>query len=66
MTAYSYDIIIIGGIVMRCGTKRYIVRAILDDEETEEVVPARSPADARKVYRAKYGRDTEILQVREM
>ncbi|HLS34953.1 MAG TPA: hypothetical protein VK061_01815 [Bacillota bacterium] len=51
---------------MRCGTKRYIVRAILDDEETEEVVPARSPADARKVYRAKYGRDTEILQVREM
>lgn len=51
---------------MRCGAKRYIVRAILHGEEREERIPARTPAEARKIYRSKYGRDIEIISVREM
>lgn len=50
---------------MRCGAKRYRVLALIDDEEYEDIIPARTPAEARKFFRVKHGRETKILSVRE-
>lgn len=54
-----------GGIIMRCGTKYFEVE--LDEEFNEKVmtVPARTPAEARKIVRHQCGADVQILTVRE-
>lgn len=51
---------------MRCGTKRYIVKALVKNREVEVRIPARTPAEARKIFRTKYGTEIDILSVREM
>lgn len=50
---------------MRCGTKYFEVE--LDEEFNEKVmtVPARTPAEARKIVRHQCGADVQILTVRE-
>lgn len=53
-----------GGIIMRCGTKYFEVE--LEEEINGQVmtVPARTPAEARKIVRQKCGADVHILAVR--
>ena len=50
---------------MRCGTKYFEVE--LDGENADPVmtVPARTPAEARKIVRQKCGADVQILAVRD-
>ncbi|GAA0287175.1 hypothetical protein GGQ92_000868 [Gracilibacillus halotolerans] len=50
---------------MRCGTKYFDVE--IDAENINQImtVPARSPAEARKLVRQKCGSDVQILTVRE-
>jgi len=50
---------------MRCGEKRFTVLAKLDDREYEDIIPAQTPAEARKFFRLKHGEDIEIISVRE-
>jgi len=50
---------------MRCGAKRYTVLAVIDHEKYEDIIPARTPAEARKIFRQKHGEDIEIISVRE-
>lgn len=51
---------------MVCGSKRYVVDAIINEEEQNVRVPARTPAEARKKFRAKYGETAKIIVVKEM
>jgi len=57
---------IVGGwTVMRCGAKRYIVEVKENGEKLIKDIVARTPAEARKKFRAKYGEQSEIISVRE-
>ncbi|MDY0409752.1 hypothetical protein ACFFIS_14785 [Virgibacillus soli] len=50
---------------MRCGAKCFIVNLELRDRKKTTSVIVRSPAEARKSIRKKYGSDVEILSVIE-
>lgn len=50
---------------MRCGEKCFLVHIDMDGEEQTQFINARSPAEARKTLRKRYGKALEILSVRE-
>jgi len=50
---------------MRCGAKRYLVELEEDNTKRIKSVTARTPAQARKTIRSKYGPETRIISVRE-
>lgn len=50
---------------MKCGAKRYLVEIEVDGEKQIKSALARTPAEARKNFRKKYGAETHILVVRE-
>lgn len=51
---------------MVCGSNRYAVVAEVNCEEKIKHVVARTPAEARKKFRAQYGVDAQITSVKEM
>ena len=50
---------------MRCGAKCFIVEVVTNGEIKTQPVTARSSIGARKVVRGEYGKEAEILSVRE-
>lgn len=50
---------------MKCGAKCFVVEMELDGTKKTKQVHARTPISARKVIRAAYGRDANILSVKE-
>lgn len=50
---------------MRCGAKCFLVKIEADEGEQISCVIARTPAEARKNFRAKYGAASPILSVCE-
>lgn len=50
---------------MMCGAKCFLVEIELNDTKYVKEVTARTPVNARKVIRGKYGAEVEILSVRE-
>lgn len=50
---------------MVCGSKRYQAQVKYGGTVHNELVSARSPAEARKAIRRKYGQVAKILTVRE-
>lgn len=48
---------------MRCGAQRYWAEFYLDHEKKRKIVTARTPAEARKILRAKYGEAIQITSV---
>jgi len=50
---------------MVCGSKRYQAQVKYEGSVHNEMVTARTPAEARKAIRRKYGRAANILTVRE-
>lgn len=50
---------------MVCGSKRYQAQVKYEGFVHNEMVTARTPAEARKAIRRKYGRTANILTVRE-
>lgn len=50
---------------MVCGSKRYVVEAEVEGKVTSKNIVARTPAEARKRCRAKYGAHMNIKTVRE-
>lgn len=48
---------------MRCGTKRYLAKFVVNGKEREKIIFARTPQDARKILRRKYGGETWIDSV---
>lgn len=50
---------------MRCGAKCFHVEIEIDEEKVIKPVNARTPAEARKTVRRKYGAEAPILSVRE-
>ena len=54
-----------GGTIMRCGTKYFEVDISSEDMNEVITVPARTPAEARKIVRQKCGTDVQIHTVRE-
>jgi len=54
-----------GAIHMVCGSKRYYAKVKYEGTEYTEPVSARTPAEARKAIRRKYGKEAEIIAVHE-
>jgi len=50
---------------MVCGSKRYDAQVEVEGEVYAETVTARTPAEARKALRRKYGKSAHIITVRE-
>ncbi|HLR75711.1 MAG TPA: hypothetical protein VK077_10575 [Virgibacillus sp.] len=50
---------------MRCGAKRFQAEIEVNGEREIKSLTARTPAEARKYIRRKYGQATKILFVRE-
>ncbi|MBP2258777.1 hypothetical protein [Virgibacillus alimentarius] len=50
---------------MRCGAKCFLVQIEANGENQMKFVNARTPAEARKIFRRKYGTGAQILSVRE-
>ncbi|MEH7236679.1 hypothetical protein [Bacillus sp. JJ1562] len=50
---------------MRCGAKCFLVEIEADGKAQVESVNARTPAEARKNIRKKWGTETHILAVKE-
>ena len=52
-------------ILMKCGSKCFIVEMEVNGEKQQKRVTARTPIDARKVVRLEYAKQAEILTVRK-
>lgn len=50
---------------MRCGAKRFHAEIEIEGEKKMLSLVARTPAEARKYIRRKYGELTQIISVRE-
>lgn len=50
---------------MVCGSKRYDARVEIEGQTYNETVTARTPAEARKALRRRYGKTIDIITVRE-
>lgn len=50
---------------MRCGATCFIVEIVGNGEKTVKEVTARTPAEARKIIRREYGRETNVLKVKQ-
>ncbi|PYF08318.1 hypothetical protein [Ureibacillus chungkukjangi] len=50
---------------MRCGSKCFLVEYEVNGEKQTKSIIARSPVEARKTIRYKYGSEPQILSVRE-
>jgi len=50
---------------MVCGSKRYYAKVKQEGKIYTKSVSARTPAEARKAIRQKYGKGAEIMTVRE-
>jgi len=50
---------------MVCGSKRYDAQVEMEGQIYVETVTARTPAEARKALRRKYGKSAHIITVRE-
>ncbi len=55
----------LGGLIMRCGAKCFLVEIEVDGKVQVKSVNARTSAEARKQIRKQLGQDTEILTVKE-
>jgi hypothetical protein len=53
------------GIHLRCGAKCFHVETEVHGEKLIKSVRARTPAEARKTIRGKYGEETPILSARK-
>lgn len=62
---FYFTVIGYGGISMRCGAKRFQAEIEVNGEREIKSLTARTPAEARKYIRRKYGQATKILFVRE-
>lgn len=50
---------------MQCGAKCFIVEFESEGNKSSESVIARTPAAARKTLRRKYGKEMQVLTVKE-
>lgn len=50
---------------MRCGAKCFLVKIEINGKNEIKTIIARTPAEARKTTRKKYGAKTPILTVRK-
>ncbi|PLT32041.1 hypothetical protein [Bacillus sp. V5-8f] len=50
---------------MRCGSKCFLVEMEMNGEQQSKPVTARSPVEARKTIRIEYGKEANVLSVRE-
>lgn len=48
---------------MRCGEKRFLVTYECQNVQNKVTIPARTPAEARKKFRAKYGAECKVISV---
>ena len=54
-----------GGILMKCGSKCFLVEVELNGEKQTKRINARTPVSARKVIRGQYGADALIISAVE-
>jgi len=50
---------------MRCGAKCFLAKFEIDGKMMTKSVITRTPAEARRTIRSKYGEDTDIIWVRK-
>jgi len=50
---------------MRCGAKCFHVQVETDGKRKTKSVIARTPAEARKLFRINYGKEPQIISVRK-